>query len=84
MPDDELTAALEQIGERRFAGFGVEDIGLLDAHPRQFAPLSGKVVVQTRERFLLVEQFLARFEPFRAGGDLRLLHGWFLARQRLW
>jgi hypothetical protein len=37
--DDQLAAAVEQIGERAFALRRVEDISLLDFDPRKRAPL---------------------------------------------
>jgi hypothetical protein len=38
---------VEQVGERGFAAFGVEEVVLVDPHPWQLAPLAGNVVVES-------------------------------------
>jgi hypothetical protein len=46
--DEQLRTALEQVGERRLSVVGVERVLLLDAHPRQLAPLSRELVPAAR------------------------------------
>jgi hypothetical protein len=62
--DDQLAAPGEEVGERHLALGRVEEIILLDLHPRQGATLDGQSVAQSREFFFFAEQFLAGLSPF--------------------
>jgi regulator of RNase E activity RraA len=59
MLDHQLAAALEEIGQRALAVGRVEDVLLVDAHPRQRAALLGELVAQMRQLFLARQQFSA-------------------------
>jgi len=48
---EELTASVEQAGQRDLAFWRVEDILLLNLHPRQFAPLAAEFIAPPRELF---------------------------------
>jgi hypothetical protein len=64
--DDELVAALEEVGQRLLAPGPVEDVVLLHLLPRQLPALLAELVAQARE-FLLAGQVLAaRLDPFLA------------------
>src|SRR5712692_9586016 len=64
--DDQLAAALEEIGQSLLAAGDVEDIVLLHSDPRQLPALPAQLVTQPRELFLLDEMLLVRCEPFVA------------------
>ena len=76
MVDEQLGAAVEQIGEALRAGLGIEDVVLLDRNPGQLAPLPGHLVAAARELLLLFQQLGARCLPLllRAGPVLGHLH----------
>src|SRR5262245_15721799 len=57
--DDQLAFAAEQIGERLFAGWGIEDVVLVYFLPRQFAAFAGGRVAGAAERFFLGQISLA-------------------------
>jgi hypothetical protein len=57
--DQQLRAAVEQLGERLRTFLGVETVLLLDPNPGQLAPLAGELVTQARVFLLACEQLLA-------------------------
>ena len=59
----QLAPAFEQVGERAPALGRVEDVVLLDAHPRQRAALAGDLVAQARQFLLARQQRLALGDP---------------------
>ena len=63
MLDDELAVVAEQVGEPLLALGRVEHVGLLDLHPRQFAPVCCDHVAHAGERLLVLQMPLARGEP---------------------
>jgi hypothetical protein len=74
MMDDELTASIEQVGERHLALGRVEDIVLLELDPGQGAPLGAQAVARPHVLLLLDQKRLARSEPFVLRHDSRDLH----------
>lgn len=50
--DDQLAAAVEQIGEGLTALRRIEHVGLIDLHPRQRAAFARKLVAGAHVRFL--------------------------------
>ena len=71
--DQQLAAAVEQVGERAPAVGRVEDVVLVDTHPRQRAALAGDWSLQARQFLLVREQRLARGNPFVPGYDAMVL-----------
>src|SRR5881394_2390867 len=67
--DEQLRAALEQLGEARLAAVGVEPIILLDPDPRQRLALLGNRVALVRQRFLRLEQLEPLAKPVLTAGD---------------
>ena len=63
--DDQLAAAVEQVGQRYFAVRAVEDVLLLYPLPRHLAALTAQLIAQPRELLFLSQQFLARRQPLR-------------------
>ena len=59
----QLAAAFEQLGERALALGRVEDVVLVDAHPRQRAAFAGDLVAQVRQLLLARQQRLALSHP---------------------
>jgi hypothetical protein len=53
MIDDQLTASVEEIGQRLLAVLAVEDILLVDLDPRQLATLGAQCVSLMREFLFL-------------------------------
>jgi hypothetical protein len=72
---EQLRPAVEQVGERGFAAFGVEEVVLVDPHPRQLAPLAGNVVVESGQFLLGLEQLEPGFEPLVARSNPAIGHG---------
>src|SRR5271169_6111580 len=52
--DEQLAATGEEIAERFFSGWPVEDVFLLDSFPGKFAALLAEFVAQARELFFLL------------------------------
>src|SRR3546814_12742666 len=67
----QLPAALEQVGKAAPALGCVENVILVDAHPRQRAALAGAPVTQVRQFFFLRQQRLALGKPFVPGDYAR-------------
>jgi len=65
----QLAAAFEQLGQRAPALGPVEDVVLLDAHPRQRAAFAGDLVAQARQLLLARQQRLALGNPSVPGHD---------------
>jgi len=72
--NEELRSPSEEISEGRFPFIDLEAVLLLDTNPRQFLPLSGKLVAAPRQLLLGFEQldpgcgpFLARHNLVRSG-----------------
>src|SRR3979490_3116715 len=63
MIDDQLATSLEEIAERLLAVGRVENVVLLDLHPRQLASLGAHLVTEPGEFLLLAQVLLARGEP---------------------
>jgi hypothetical protein len=64
--DDQLAAAVEEVGESLLALRPVEVIGLVDLDPGQLAPLGAQAVAQAREFLLLAQELLACGKPLIA------------------
>ena len=62
--DDQLTTALEQVEQARFAPGAVEFVLLLHGQPGHTSTLGGQRVALARELFLLGQQVLASRKPF--------------------
>src|SRR5215472_13231656 len=62
--DNELAAAVKEIGERLPALAAFEDIFSFDALPRQRAPLAIQLIAKPRKFLLPGEVRLARRDPF--------------------
>jgi len=65
----QLAATFEQFGERATALGRVENVILVDAHPRQRPPLAGDLVTQPRQVLFARQQRLALGNPFLPGDD---------------
>jgi hypothetical protein len=61
--DDELAAAVEQVGQRLAAVRPVEDVLLVHRFPRQIAAPLAQAIAQARELFLLGQELRACSEP---------------------
>src|SRR5262249_29784859 len=64
--DDQLVAPREQVRQGLLSVRPLERVGLVDALPRQVAPLLAQRIARPREVLLLGEQLLARLDPFLA------------------
>src|SRR5262249_43968737 len=73
--DDQLAAAVEQVGERLLAVRALEDVLLLDRLPGQGLPLPGHLVAGARELLLLSKELLARLEPLVGADDAHMPSG---------
>lgn len=69
MLDQQLTAAVEQVGERTLAVARVEFVILVDTHPWQRPTLGGDLVAQTRQFLFTLQQTPALSKPFIVGDD---------------
>src|ERR1700722_9044802 len=78
MMDDELAAAVKEVCERLAALLGLERVAFLDLHAGELSSLGGEPVPLAHVRLLLLEQRLARGEPFLLRNDLVWFHGAFL------
>src|SRR5215204_3515561 len=72
--DDQLTAALEQVGKRGRPVRALEAVLLLDRHPRHPAALGRERVTGSGVLLLLDEQFLAGGLPLLGGDDGGCVH----------
>ena len=63
----QLPAIFEQLGECAPALGRVENVVLIDAHPRQRAALAGYLVAQARQLLFVRQQRLALGNPFVPG-----------------
>ena len=72
--DDQLTAALEQVEQARFALGPVEHIGLFHGQPRHPPPLGGQRVTRAGHGLLLDEKLLARSLPLQRRHDRPHVH----------
>ncbi len=72
--DDELTAALEEVEQARFALGAFELVGLLDGHPRHAPTLCGQRIALACELFFPGQELLASCEPFLRRHDFRFFH----------
>src|SRR5205823_4167816 len=61
--DDELTAAVEEIGQRLLSVRAVEKVVLLHTLPRQLAAAAAQLIALPREFLFLRQQLLARGDP---------------------
>src|SRR5438093_2921412 len=71
MINNQLAASLEQIGQRLFSVWSVEEILLLDLDHRQFAPRRTKRVALATELLFSRQQILPRDQPFSFRYDFR-------------
>ena len=55
MINDQLSASVEQVGERFFAVWSVEHVVLLDLDPGQLATLGTQLIAQPGEFFFLLK-----------------------------
>src|SRR5262249_32815188 len=53
--DEELTAPVEQFGKRDLAFRRIENVFLLNLHPRQLAPVVAEFIAQPRDLFFSLE-----------------------------
>src|SRR6266403_1451604 len=65
----QLAATSEQFGERAPALGRVENVVLIDAHPRQRAALASDLVAEARQLLFVRQQRLALGNPFVPGYD---------------
>jgi hypothetical protein len=72
--DDQLGAAVEQIGESLRAVLGLEPVVLLDRDPGQLASLPGQLVAAAGELLLLLQQLVALRPPLLLRADPVLGH----------
>ncbi len=70
MVDDELTAAVEEIGQRLAAVRSLEDVLLVHRFPRQIAAPLGQTIAEASELFLFRQELLACNEPLLVRYDL--------------
>jgi hypothetical protein len=73
--DDQLTAALEQVEQTRFALGPVERICLVHGHPRHPPTLGGQRVTGAGQGLLLDEKLLARSLPLLRRHNRWRVHG---------
>ena len=72
--DEQLGAAVEEIGEGLRAVLGLEPVVLLDRDPGQLAPLPGQLVAAAGELLLLLQQLVALRLPLLLRADPVLRH----------
>src|SRR5205823_11306970 len=72
MINNQLAASLEQIGQRLFSVWSVEEILFLDLDHRQFAPRRIKGVALATELLFSRQQILPRDQPLSFRYDLCL------------
>jgi hypothetical protein len=72
--DEQLRAAVEELGKRRRPLVGLEAVFRFDRNPWELLPLARKVVVEACELLLALQQPLACGVPFLARSDLVLSH----------
>src|SRR6187399_3205844 len=62
--DDQLVSPREEVRKGHLAARCVEDVVLLDLHPRQLAPFGAQLVAQAGAFLFLLQQLLASCDPF--------------------
>jgi hypothetical protein len=72
--DDQLAAALEQVGQRHLAVRALEHVVLVDGHRGKCAPLLGQRGELPAGGLLLGQQVLARRQPILARRGMRDFH----------
>src|SRR5205814_2173329 len=77
MINNQLAASLEQIGQRLFSVWSVEEILLLDLDHRQFAPRRTKRVALATELLFSRQQILPRDQPLSFRYDFCLFVCYF-------
>jgi hypothetical protein len=75
--DQQLGAAVEQLGQGLWALLGVEAVGLVELGLGQLAALAGQLVAESGVLLLALEQFSAGGLPLLAADDLVVSH-WVL------
>ncbi|MNO57938.1 hypothetical protein D3C76_484860 [compost metagenome] len=82
MVNDQLAAAIEQVGEFQFAIGSLEVVVLVDFHPGQGAPFCAEFVPLLGESLFVSQVLFARGEPFfpRHNGVVLNVHGVFSCR----
>ena len=63
---EQLRAPAEELRQVSAALVGFELVGLLDGHPGERTPLSSELVALSGQRFLSIQELLARRDPFLA------------------
>src|SRR5436190_12853989 len=71
---EQLPPALEEIGQRGLALRSVEDVALVDVHPRQPPALGGERIPRAGGFLFLDEQRLSRHSPLVRGNDRWQIH----------
>src|SRR5262249_36358285 len=84
MLDEELAAAVEQIGERHLSVRPIENVLLLHLDPREVAAFAGQAIAEPRELLLLGQKCGPPGEPFVSSHDSVRLHGSVSLRSGLW
>src|SRR5207248_5090630 len=77
MINNQLAASLEQIGQRLFSVWSVEDILLVDLDHRELAPCRTKRVTLASEFLFPRQQILPRDQPLSFRYDFRLFVCYF-------
>ena len=72
--DHQLRAAVEQLRQRSSPVCGLEHVLLLDRHPGKVPTLPGKLIPESCELLLALEQLRARREPLLACADAMTRH----------
>jgi hypothetical protein len=72
--DDQLGAAVEELGEALLTALGLEPVVLLDRDPWQLSPLAGKLVAAACELLLLLQELIALRLPLLLCADPVLRH----------
>jgi hypothetical protein len=81
--DEKLAASVEQLGQRHFAIRPIENIFLVDLHPRQRPAFRGQLIAQPSQFLLPLEQISSRHQPYRRQNNLMLLNPFFRQRAHI-
>src|SRR5260370_4662864 len=69
MLDDQLAATVEEVSQHLRAVGSLEEVGLVDLDPRQFAAFGAQSVAQAGEFLFLRQMRLAGGQPLVSGND---------------
>src|SRR6476646_3176146 len=70
MVDDQLAASFEEIGQCDLPVRTVENVLLVDFHPREGATLGGELIAHPGKAFFIGKMLFAGIKPFLARNDL--------------